>query len=730
MLVSMARWVLFAALNSLVGAATLVCALSWRTCQDADGGLAVILLDWVTLALSAVVAGQTVLGILGLLAWPYGLGASALLLIASLVANRRALRRVVAEVREWVHGLWKRAAAPPQTNSDGLRIALLCLTVALVIGSLAEPSTMFDTLAYHLPMAVDWYQHGALTPFYLPNADLANSYFPGNGELLLLWSFLPLQSDVLVGLTCLMLWALVGLAISCLLLRLGTPRRAAVAVAVVSLLSPVALSEAMDPAWDVASTGFYFLAVAQLVRLWRHPAPRAAILFGLAGGLHLGTKYSGPAYVAVLGGLLLLVLYWRRSDIGLGTAIALLVASGLCVVLTGGFWYVRNLAQAGNPVFPLGLTVFGKSVWRGVESPLWDHIVLGNHLLVPGVLQKYAAAWIRSYGVVLPLLLLVLGVVGSLSVCSRESTLNGRRVRTRSLVLVGSAAVATTLLYLRTPYSIMRYNVGSPITVATLAAGTRFSLVAVVSWVVFAALLFVGQTTDSRVLRVSWAMVPLALLQSVIVSYDHSATGFIWRLFTYDHIRLAITLVAGLVVAWSLLLSRSNRLSQPMRPGSLGPPAVAAVLAVLLVGGLGFWWVEEHRARYRAAVYRREYGLVAEGWAWLASNVSDSRVAYTGLPLSLPLYGPDYSNEVRYINIAGELGWRHHDFAARGTHYRAEPASYEAWLGNLRAWSASHFVCSGDYELAECEWADAHPESFSRVYESSVFQVYRLNLDS
>ena len=300
--------------------------------------------------------------------------------------------------------------------------------------------------------------------------------------------------------------------------------------------------------------------------------------------------------------------------------------------------------------------------------------------------------------------------------------------RARGLLLVGSVAEATTFLYLRTPYSIMRYDVATPISVESLAAGIRFSLVGVVSWVIYAVLLFVRPTVDSHAQRVSSAIVPLALMQSLIVSYDYNATGFIWRLYAYDHLRLGIAVVAVLVLAWSLATPRGHQFGQPILPKTLG--LVAVVVSVILIGGLGLWRVEDYRARHRADTYGRRYGLIAEGWAWLASNVSDSRVAYTGLPLSLPLYGPDYSNEVRYINIAGELGWRHHDFAARGTHYRAEPASYEAWLGNLRAWSASHFVCSGDYELAECEWADAHPESFSRVYESSVFQVYRLNLDS
>ena len=728
MLSYLVRWMLFTVLNALVGAIALLWAVGGRPSKRTYCGAADLLMDWVTFSLSIIVVGQTVLGVLGLLRWQHELaGLLCVLILTLLVRPRDTARRLVTLARS-VARACRRVYRTRPVDCAGPLAALLCIVLVLAIGSLAEPSTMFDTLAYHMPMVVDWFQSSAITPFYLPHADLANSYFPGNGELLLLWSFLPLQSDVLMGLSCLAIWGLAGLAVTYLLMKLGCPIGLGATVAAMILLSPVALMESMDPAWDLASAALFFLALAHLVRFRGTPDARAATSFGLATGLHLGIKYSGPAYAVVLGCALLVVVVLQRRETGWLKASRLSLTVALCVLLTGGFWYLRNLWYTGNPVYPLNVTVLGKEIMVGAGSPLWHDIVLWNRMGDPRTVGKWVMALVRSYGIVLPLLGAAVLALGC-SVLVRSSRPPRCQVdRARSLWLVGLVATASTLLYLRTPYSIMRYSETTPISIGILAAGVRFSLIGAVAWIVFAIIWARGLVDQSVTSVLTQALLPLAALQSVIVSYDHNATGFIWRLYTYYHLWIAIVLVAAGVTIWTLLRAQVGERVQCLTGRNLRRTLIGVCAVAWLVGGLGLWRVDVHRFRFRGAVYRREYGAVADGWAWLSNHVEGSRIAYSGLPLSYALYGSEYTNRVRYVNIAGELDWRHHDFFSRDTHYRGELTSYDTWLGNLRAWSASHFVCSGDADLVECDWAAAHPETFEPIYVTPVFEVYQLSL--
>ena len=137
---------------------------------------------------------------------------------------------------------------------------------------------------------------------------------------------------------------------------------------------------------------------------------------------------------------------------------------------------------------------------------------------------------------------------------------------------------------------------------------------------------------------------------------------------------------------------------------------------------------------------------IDDAWAWFGANVHGARVAYTGTNLAFPLWGPDLSNRVAYVNVSGGPGDRLPDFARRwqpGPAPTAEPApyrdgaSYEAWLRNLRAEGAEVlFIAAldpivartvpadGDQFPVERQWADAHPDLFRLRYASIAARVY------
>ncbi|MFL5308481.1 MAG: phospholipid carrier-dependent glycosyltransferase [Polyangia bacterium] len=135
-----------------------------------------------------------------------------------------------------------------------------------------------------------------------------------------------------------------------------------------------------------------------------------------------------------------------------------------------------------------------------------------------------------------------------------------------------------------------------------------------------------------------------------------------------------------------------------------------------------------------------------DAWAWFGGNVHGARVAYTGTNLAFPLWGPDLSNRVSYVNVSGGPTDTLPDFARRAGEARAttpEPApyrdgaTYEAWLRNLRSGGAQVlFVAALEPIVArtvaadadrfpiERQWADAHPDLFQLRYASIAARVY------
>jgi hypothetical protein len=723
MIAFLGRWLLLIGLNLLVSGLAVVWVLRLA---PADDEFLDLIVAWVTVVLSLIIIVQTVLGAVGFLTSRHLLLLLATLALASLplwsspksVNRRRDLHEqaVLSLARVEVPGF----IAP-------IGILIFCVVLVLLMGALAEPSTLPDTLAYHLPMVVDWFQQHRLTPFYLPWADFANSYFPGNGHLVYLWVFAPLGSDLLVNGANLLLWASLGLGFLYASRKLGVSARVSSAVALIFVLTPLSLSQSLDQTLDVASGAFFLLAMGHLLRFGQSRRTWHLVLFSLCAGLVLGTKYSGPAYVALLSAAYLMILWLLRCRMSAGRRLAMMGVFAAGTLLVGGWWYVRNFVLAGNPMYPMDVSPFGATIFLGVDMGLWQSNRLLPLLADVNLLVKLATAAVMAYGAVFALLsLLALTSVSHLRQLFREKDQAALWSPGWSMVLLGLLALAAFLLYLNTPYSIMRYNSHTPVTTSLLAAGMRFSLVAAAVWgLLIALVLDLRGLSEHRL----WALVGVASLQAGLVAYDRNITGFFGRgLYTATHLWVVSAVVTMFLLAPAF--GRLLRLVGLPWSSLLGRTTIALFcLAFVLISGYAAYRVDRYRDNHRGAVYRREYGEIAEGWAWLWDHAHGSRVAHAGMPLVYPLYGRSSTNSVRYINIAGELDWRHHDFSLRNRYYRDTSGSFEKWLENLREWGAGYLVLSGDYEMLEAQWVKEHPELFSLVFMNDQLAVYEIAPD-
>ncbi len=231
----------------------------------------------------------------------------------------------------------------------------------------------FDSLWYHMPFAADMVQSHSVTGLHYTETVFTNWFYPQNSELLHATGILLTHRDTLSLFLNFGFLALSFLAAWCVGRPYGRGHLTVVAAAIVLECHTLVVREPGAAKNDLVAAALLLAAVAILVNAlirdssgWRGgggsrtarglpagpPLPRQDPLAfthwplavaGLATGLAVGTKSTA---VAMAAGLTLAVLMLAPAGRGW-------VAAGWWFVpalLGGGYWYLRNLIVAGNPL--------------------------------------------------------------------------------------------------------------------------------------------------------------------------------------------------------------------------------------------------------------------------------------------------------------------------------------------------------------------------------------------
>src|SRR5680860_222267 len=245
----------------------------------------------------------------------------------------------------------------PGTAGEGASLATL---VALVIAAVAVVKfgadvrprlstgmTGFDSTWYHGPFAAGFFQSGSTWDLHFIAPQFLAWFYPANAEILHGIGMLTFGRDVLSPL--LNLGWFVGCLGACWCI--GRPYRVApwsLALGAVALSLPVLSDQAGEARNDIVGIFFLLTAVAIALNAWSARekgglALGAVAVVGLAAGLAAGTKLNFLLPAAVL--VLALPFgtpagrRWRSFAVG-----------SLAALAGGGYWYLRNLAQGGNPL--------------------------------------------------------------------------------------------------------------------------------------------------------------------------------------------------------------------------------------------------------------------------------------------------------------------------------------------------------------------------------------------
>ena len=499
----------------------------------------------------------------------------------------------------------------------------------------------FDSLWYHLPFAVNMVQSHSVTGMHYTDTVFTNWFYPQNSELLHAVGILLTGRDTLSLFINFGWLALAFLAAWCVGRPYGRGHLTVVAAAILLECHTLLVREPGAAKNDLAAGALLLSAIAILVNAWAQrnagEAERAGAggrgslpvgwplaAAGLAVGLAAGTKVTVLAMAAALTVAVVALAPTGRRRAALGWWF-------VPALLSGGFWYLRNLVFAGSPlpeVAHLGPISLPHPVQLQTARPGFS---ISHYATDTGVWRAYFLPGLHhAFGALWPL------VVGGAAIAAALAIVRGRD---RVVRWMGAVALFGMIAYLFTPLSAAGAQ-GHPV---AFAINVRYVEAALLAGLV---LLPLARVFDGE--RRQWALMAGLLVVLVFTDRSDAVLRDPGRVFAWLLVAVAVLGPAALLYARS-------------RGG--GTRAIAAGFAALaiVVVAIGYSVQRDYlRDRFRNALAAT--GIPGENldsaYRW-ARNVNGARIGLAGTTagfLQYGFYGTDLSNRVVYLGAKGPHG--------------------------------------------------------------------------
>jgi hypothetical protein len=537
------------------------------------------------------------LGVLGLLS-PADLTIGAGLIAAILLLLSR---KTISPIR---------TQAVPRMGKAALFILLFAVgyELAYLIYRRDLPVLETDALAYHLPVAIEWLRSGHLPILQTWYWNPTNTYSPMGAEAFIAWLIAPMGSDLFARWVQAPALLMVLLAMYRIGRTLGGSPFIAACVAAATVLSRSFFSQASIVKDDLLLAAIFLTAVAAVADVC--DAKRAGdrlspIRVGCAIGLLIAIKY--PALIALP--LLLLVIvptlrHWTKSGLAIAGSIAFALFAP---------WFVRNVVEFHNPLYPLIIKPVFPGLFRTVADPAMRTLPGIGHMMTAGYFGT-PAPFLAVVGT-----LWLIGLLASSTADAGSEVL--RRAASPLRFFAGLGAPAGVVLYtLASPYPEVRYFLpfflpfyaGVGRGVIALKRFPPAQVIAAVAFVIGATCMTFEIGSISYVLRFS--------LEGAIFAAVALALVHLWCIRR----RIAIALVS---------------------------------LAILVLAGISYVQFNSFASRVADAadaIWSRPdtYGQLGEAWAFVRRNLPPAAtIAYANTNLIDPLYGPAAQRRLVYAPV-------------------------------------------------------------------------------
>ncbi|MCM8763044.1 MAG: hypothetical protein NC936_00365 [Candidatus Omnitrophica bacterium] len=563
--------------------------------------------------------------------------------------------------------------------------------------NLINPPFGWDCLNYHFTFPVEWLKYGNLDIPITINDDPSPSYYPLNGSLLYLWLMLPFKNVMLADLGQIPFFILAFLAVFSIAKKLNLDDLYAFFAASLFTLVPNYFKQIEIAYVDVMVVALFMVALNYLFLLKDVFSFKNVILFSMAFGLLLGIKTVALVYSILL--LLPFLFFVIRNFEFKKFTLSILIFVILTLIF-GGFSYIRNFLETGNPLYPLDFKLFGLNIFKGVmsKSVYSAHFTLKDYSL--SKLLFHEGAGIQTLIFLLPSIFLVLPVTFI------------RRKKELSLFLA-YFLILPFPLFLAWRYVIPLANLRYLYPLFAVGFLITFYLI--------------------NMLRIPRKIINILIFICVIVSSSEFC----------GHQELALSIILSLAV-FLLFLSLSRFIKMIyFRPRFA---IVIVILLIIILSVLEKNYLENEYSRYiNNSPFWKDATLA---WAWLNENTDKNNIAYVGRPVPFPLYGTNFKNNVYYISVNKVEPAKLHYFSNskyswgydfEGLHKNLEePNNYRGnadfgdWLKNLRAKNIDYLFIYSLHQTKDIifpleeEWAKNNPDRFEAVFKNETIHIYRL----
>jgi hypothetical protein len=614
-----------------------------------------------------------------------------------------------------------RGVEPPKVQTWQLLIALgvASFTIAewTFPSQLSLDQGMFggDTTWYHMPFAARFAQDASIVHLHFTDPmRLVVWFYPATSELINGAGIILVHDDFLSPLLNLG-WLSIGLlAAWCVGRPYGVAPTTLVASALVFDSGVMVFTQAGEGRNDIMAIAMLVAFVAFIIN--GHQVRRTGslvtgeaadegalidrgplIMAGLAGGLAISVKLT---MLAPVGAIAVAVILFNARD--LRTRINTTLVLGAAILVTGGYWFVRNLLTADNPTPQIGFGPLNLPVPDQMPLDPRPRFSVAHYAFEPTVYRNWFFPNLENALGPLYGLILVVAFAAVIYVMFRS--------RNRILQALAGAALITAIVYLFTPLTAAGPE-GAP---RGFFTNTRYLMPGLVLALVLVPL---ARPLRSDEGHARWTLGFLTVVYAVTV-----LTTPQW----YPRY------IVGTILITAALVWVPAGLAYVRRNDGITPLATAGSVAAVVVLAIGLGRAQQ--VQYAKHHYTDPKLFLHEGgperaFRW-ARRHHDQRIGIAGggeiFFAQYGFYGADLSNYVNYIGVPGPNGEYRLATNCRDFREQINAGHYDYLITSQYSWDTIDSIYAHPY----WDWVRKDPAMKEVLHESVSPEpdyVFRIN---
>lgn len=574
--------------------------------------------------------------------------------------------------------------------------------------NLVTPPLSPGSMQQHLVFPATWITSGNLdNPFQIfgsiPILNPAGfetssaSYYPINAQLFYTWLMLPLRNAFLADAGEAPFYIIGIIAVYSILKKYNVNRCIALLSGFLWALIPNIFKQLrLGSEIDVICAVLLLLVFEAVLLLRQDFNLSNTVLFGISVGLLVGTKIINLVWLAGFSPVICYILFnaIKSSRFKLGKKVLFFGVMVLTVILFGGYIFIKNYIFIGNPLFPVNIKIFGKTIFKGLlNSAEYKMQVASWGLDLKKIIFKEGLG-VQFIALILP---------GIFAPFIFFKYLKDRFSPLGEYILLFSAPLIMLVLY------------GVSINVYTVRYFFPFLSIGLLSAVIFAAKFSYGNKY----------LIFISAISIIFASFQ-LANGP----------ELAVSILLSVFLFMALAIYKKQVAEFYESKGLSKAIFLALAALVLFLVYFNNDYNKEEFNRYPLSFSKKESAQRDIGRGWKALNEltgKGSRVAYTGRQEYYPLYGTGLKNRPMYVSVnEKEMA----PYNSPDGLYR-KVKDFSAWRNNLKKHNIEYlFIAHPVFNNRESvdpakfpiedEWAIAHPEDFQLVFNNSLTRIYKV----